>query len=191
MPAFTAATLAATAWDGSKQAIQALPVLRQARQIWIERVEADGGTQEEGLGFWIIALVGLMAAPLIGMAFCALADRRERGVAERGSDSRVRTALTSFLAETASLAFFAVFFWTALLWLSRGVPILKESTDQLVWFALKWRLLITMLLIVVSPQRSDLRLLAIDDTDARVCFRWVAVYLAVGPLYSFLIRLTL
>lgn len=54
------------------------------------------------------------------------------------------------------------------------VPILKGSADLVVWFALKWRRLITVLLIVVSPQRSDLRLLAIDDTDAQVCFRWVA-----------------
>jgi len=67
------------------------------------------------------------------------------------------------------------------------VPILKESANQLVWSALKWRLLITVLLIVLSPRRADLRLLAIDDADAGVCFRWVAVYLAVIPFYPFLI----
>jgi hypothetical protein len=44
-------------------------------------------------------------------------------------------------------------------------------------------------LIVVSPQRADLRLLAFDDTDARICFRWLAVYFAVIPLSSFLIWL--
>ena len=44
----------------------------------------------------------------------------------------------------------------------------------------------TVLLIVLSPRRADLRLLAIDDADARVCFRWVAVYLPMIPLYPFL-----
>lgn len=106
LPAFTAAALAATAWEGSKQAIQALPVLRQAPQTWIEKVEADGGTQGEALGFWIVSLAGLMAAPLIGMAFRALADRWARGVTERGPDTRVGIALTSFLPEIASLALF-------------------------------------------------------------------------------------
>jgi moderate conductance mechanosensitive channel len=189
LPAFTAANVAARAWDGSKQAIEALPVLREAPQTWIEKVEADGGPRGVALGFWIVALAGLLAAPLISMAFRALADRQETGVAERGPGSRLRIAITRFLAEITSLAFFGIFFWAALLWVSQGVPILKESSDQLVWFALKWRLLIIVLLSVVSPQRADLRLLAIDDTDARVCFRWVAVYLAVGPMYSFLIWL--
>ena len=184
LPTFSAAYLAALVWDGSKQAIHALPVLRQAPQIWIGKVEADGGSQGVALGFWIVALAGLMAAPLIGIAFRALADRRETRVAERGPDSRLRIAAMWFLAKMASLAFFGVFFWVALLWVSQGVPLLKESADQLVWFALRWRLLIIVLLIVVSPQRADLRLLAIDDTDAWVCFRWVAVYLAVSPLCS-------
>ena len=35
-PTFTAASLTAQVWEGSKQAVQALPVLRQAPQIWIE-----------------------------------------------------------------------------------------------------------------------------------------------------------
>ena len=67
-PTFSAAYLAARVWDGSKQAIQALPVLRQAPQIWIGKVEADGGTPEVALGFWLVALAGLTAAPPIGVA---------------------------------------------------------------------------------------------------------------------------
>jgi hypothetical protein len=185
LPALTAATLATRAWNGSKQAIQALPVLRQAPQTWIAKVEADGGTQGVAVGFWFVVLAGLMAAPLIGMAFRALADRQETGIA--GPHTRVRIALTWFIAEIASLTFFGVFFWAALLWVARGVPILRESADQLVLFALKWRFLITVLRIVVSPQRADLRLLAIDDIDARITFRWVAVYLALSTLSSFLI----
>src|SRR5271156_871456 len=89
----------------------------------------------------------------------------------------------------STLACFGVFLWAALLWISRGVPILGESADQLVWFALKWRLLIIVLMIVVSPQRADLRLLAFDDTDARICFWWLAVYFAVISLSSILIWL--
>jgi len=43
------------------------------------------------------------------------------------------------------------------------------------------------LLIVVSPSRPNLRLLAIDDVDARTCWRWIAVYMAINPLAVFLI----
>jgi small-conductance mechanosensitive channel len=185
-PTFTAARLAARVWDGSKQAVQALPALRQAPQIWIEKVVADGGEPGVAFGFWMLALAGLMAAAPIGIAFRALADRLTR-VTERGSPARWRIAIIWVLAAIASLAVFGLLFLAVLLWVSRGVPILKESADQLVWSALKWRLLITVLLIVLSPRRADLRLLAIDDADARVCFRWVAVYLVVIPLYPFLI----
>jgi small-conductance mechanosensitive channel len=189
LPTFSAAYLAARVWDGSKQAIQALPVLRQAPQIWIGKVEADGGTPDVALGFWIVALAGLATAPLIAVAFRTLVDRQQARVSEARPTPRLWVAVIRFLAELTSLALFGVFLWAALLWISRGVPILGESADQLVWFALKWRLLITVLLIVVSPQRADLRLLAFDDTDARICFRWLAVYFAVIPLSSFLIWL--
>ena len=188
-PVFNAANVAAQAWKGSKQAVQALPFLRRMPQIWIEQVEADGGTPEVALWFWIVALAGLAAAPLIGVAFRTLVDRQQTRVSEVRPTPRFWVAVIRFLAELASLALFGVFLWAALLWISRGVPILGESADQLVWFALKWRLLITVLMIVVSPQRADLRLLAFDDTDARICFSWLAVYFAVIPLSPFLIWL--
>ena len=184
-PTFTAASLAAQVWDGSRQAVQALPALLQAPQIWIEKVAAGGGGPGVAFGFWMVALAGLMAAAPIGMAFRALADRQTR-VTGRGPPARWRTAVIWFLASITSLAVFGLLFLGVLLLVSRGVPILKESADQLVWSALKWRLLITVLLIVLSPRRPDLRLLAIDNADARLCFRWVAVYLAVIPLYPFL-----
>ena len=189
LPTFSAAYLAARVWDGSKQAIQALPVLRQAPQIWIGKVEAEGGTPEVALGFWLVALAGLAAAPQIGAAFRMLVDRHQTRVSEVEPTPRFWVAVIRFLAELASLACFGVLLWAALLWISRGVPILGESADRLVWFALKWRLLIIVLMIVVSPQRVDLRLLAFNDTDARICFRWLAVYFAVIPLSSFLIWL--
>jgi moderate conductance mechanosensitive channel len=188
-PAFNAANVAAQVWGGSRQAVQALPFLRRAPQIWIEQVEAAGGTPEVALGFWVVAFAGLAAAPLLGAAFRTLADRQQTRASEVGPTPRLSAAVIQFLAELASLAFFGAFLWAALLWISRNVPILEESADQLVWFALKWRLLITALMLVLSPRRADLRLLAIDDTDARICFRWLAVYFAVIPLSPFLIWL--
>jgi hypothetical protein len=44
-------------------------------------------------------------------------------------------------------------------------------------------------MFVVSPQRPDLRLMAIDDADARICVRWLTVYLTVNPFYPFLVGL--
>src|SRR5271156_6921716 len=105
LPSFTAATLAARAWDGSKQAIQALPVLRQAPQIWIGKVEADGGTPEVALGFWLVALAGLAAAPPIGAAFRTLVDRQQTRVSEVEPTPRFWVAVIRFLAELASLVF--------------------------------------------------------------------------------------
>ena len=42
-PTITAANRTAQVWEGSKRAVQALPALRQAPQIWIEKVAAGGG----------------------------------------------------------------------------------------------------------------------------------------------------
>src|SRR6516225_12425706 len=135
-PVFNAANVAAQAWNGSKQAVQALPFLRRMPQIWIEQVEADGGTPEVALWFWIVALAGLAAAPLIGVAFRTLVDRlQQTRVSEVRPTPRFWVAVIRFLAELASLALFGVFLWAALLRISRGVPILGESADQLLWFA--------------------------------------------------------
>jgi small-conductance mechanosensitive channel len=188
-PSFTTANFAAQVWEGGKQAIRAIPALRQAPQVWIERVEADGGTPGEALRFWMVALAGLVAAPLIGQGFRALFDRQQTRVSEPGLAPRLRVAMIRFLAAAASLAFFGTLFWLALLCVSPGRPILEETADRLVWSALQWRFSILVLLIVVSPYRPDLRLLAIVDADARVCSRWLAVYLAVNPLNVFLIWL--
>jgi hypothetical protein len=49
-------------------------------------------------------------------------------------------------------SFFGVLFWTALLCVSPGQPILEETADQLVWAALKWRLsIIAMLIRFAAP----------------------------------------
>src|SRR6516165_8355784 len=125
-PTTTAASLAAQIWDGSKQAVQALPALRRAPQIWIEKVVAGGGGPGVALGFWMVALAGLMAAAPIGMAFRALADRLTR-VTEQGAVPRWRIAIIWFLATIASLAVLGLLLLDVLLWVSRAVPILKES----------------------------------------------------------------
>ena len=73
--------------------------------------------------------------------------------------------------------------------ISMGRSILAETADRLVWTALQWRLSIVLLVIILSTRRSDLRLLAIDDVDARVCSRWFSVYLTVAPFNFFVVWL--
>src|SRR6266404_3037408 len=186
----TSAILAAQVWEATKQALRALPVLLQAPQIWVRRVEAEGGARRAALRFWVIALAGFMAAPLIGMGIRALLDRGP--VVEAGLAPRLRAAFIRFLVAVAGLAVFAFLFCTALigmLALSAGRPILEETADHLIWTALQWRVSIVLLTIIVSPRRPDLRLLAIDDADARVCSRWFSVYLAAAPVHVFAVWL--
>jgi moderate conductance mechanosensitive channel len=188
-PSLTTATFATQIWEATRGAVRAIPALRRMPRVWITRVEVAGGTPGTAVNFWVVALAGLIAAPLIGRAFRALADRRQTRVIEPGLAPRLRAASFRFFAATASVAFFATLFWFALLCVSSGVPLLEETADRLVWGALKWRLSIIALLVVVSPYRPDIRLLAVDDADARTCSRWVAVYLAINPLNIFLIWL--
>jgi moderate conductance mechanosensitive channel len=186
----TSAILAAQVWEAAKQAVRAMPVLLEAPQVWIQRVEAEGGTRRAALRFWVIALAGFMAAPLIGLGIRALLDRGP--VVEAGLAPRLRAAFIRFLVAVAGLAVFAFLFCTALigmLALSAGRPILEETADHLIWTALQWRVSIVLLTIIVSPHRPDLRLLAIDDADARVCSRWFSVYLAAAPLNVFAVWL--
>jgi moderate conductance mechanosensitive channel len=174
-------------WEATKQAMRAVPTLRQAPQVWVRRVEAEGGTRDAALRFWAIALAGLIAAPLIGLGMRALLDRRQ--VVEPGLTPRLRAALIRFLVAASAVAAFAFLFCGALMAISMGRPILAETADRLVWAALQWRLSIVLLVIVVAPRRSDLRLLAIDDADALICSRWFSVYLAVAPLNFFVVWL--
>ena len=184
---FTSVDFAAQVWVATKDAVRAVPNLLQAPQVWVRRVEAEGGTRSAALIFWAIALAGLVAAPLIGTGMRALLERRQ--VVQPGLAPRLRAALVKLLVAVAGLATFAFLFCTALLAVSAGQPLLEETADRLIWAALQWRLSIVVLIIVVSPHRSDLRLLAIDDGDARICSRWFAVYLTVAPFNFFLIRL--
>jgi small-conductance mechanosensitive channel len=188
-PLPTTANLAAGVWEATGRALRAVPVFRYAPQRWFEEVEAEGGASGTALWFWVIGVAGLIAAPLIGRGFRRLLDRRQSRVTDAGMAPRLRVGAIRLFVAVGSLAVFAIVFWAALLAVSSGRPILEETADQLVWAALKWRLSIILLLIVLSPRRPDLRLLAIDDGDARACFRWLAGYLTMNPFNVFLIWL--
>ena len=183
----TGMKLTALIWAATKEAVRAVPVLSEAPQLWVRYVEAEGGTRGAALRFWAIALAGLVAAPLIGLGMRALLDHRQ--VVGPGLTPRLRAALIRFLVAGGALAVFAFLFCAVLMAVSMGRPILAETADRLVWTALQWRLSIVLLIIVVSPRRSDLRLLAIDDADARICSRWFSVYLAVAPFNFFVVWL--
>jgi small-conductance mechanosensitive channel len=174
-------------WDETKKAMRAVPALQQVPQIWVRHVEAERGTGDDALRFWAIALAGLVAAPLIGLGMRAAFDHRV--VVAPGLAPRLRAAFIRFLVAAGALAIFAFLFCAVLMAVSMGRPILAETADRLVWTALQWRLSIVLLIIVVSPRRSDLRLLAIDDADARICSRWFSVYLAVAPFNFFVVWL--
>jgi moderate conductance mechanosensitive channel len=186
-PLMTGMKLTVRIWEETKKAMRAVPALRQVPQVWVRHVEDEGGTRDDALRFWAIALAGLVAAPLIGMGMRAAFDRRIVVAQELGP--RLRAAFIKVLIATFALAIFAFLFCAALMAISMGRPILAETADRLVWTALQWRLSIVLLVIVVSPRRSDLRLLAIDDADARVCSRWFSVYLAVAPFNFFVVWL--
>jgi len=174
-------------WGATKQAVRAVPALFQVPQVWVREVEVEGGTRDAALRFWAIALAVLVAAPLIGSAARALFDRRS--VVEPGLGPRLRAAFIKLLVAAVGLAVFAFLFSAALMAISMGRPILAQTADRLVWTALQWRLSIVLLSIVLSPHRSDLRLLAIDDADARICSRWFWVYLTVAPFNFFVVWL--
>jgi moderate conductance mechanosensitive channel len=186
-PLMTGMKLTARMWEATKQAVRAVPVLREAPQVWVERVEAEGGTRDAALRFWAVALAGLMAAPLIGMGMRAAFDRRT--AVAPGLGPRLRAAFIKFFVAAIGLTVFAFLFCAALMPISMGRPILAETADRLIWAALQWRLSIVLLIIIVSERRSDLRLLAIDDADARVCSRWFSVYLAVAAFNFFVVWL--
>jgi moderate conductance mechanosensitive channel len=174
-------------WEETKKAMRAVPALRQVPQVWVRHLEAEGGTRDDALRFWAIALAGLLAAPLIGMGMRTAFDRR--AVVEPGLASRLRAAFIKLLVAAFALGVFAFILCAALMAISMGRPILAETADRLVWAALQWRLSIVLLTIVLSPRRSDLRLLTIDDADARVCSRWFSFYLTVAPLNFFVVWL--
>ena len=188
-PAPTSADLAARIWEATSRALHALPNLTQLPAVWLRRVEIDGAPPRQALGFWAIAVAGLLCAPLIGLGVRRLFDHWWTAAAEPSLATRLLAAATRFVASFVALAVFALLFWLALLGSSSGRPIMAATADQLIWGALAWRLALIALVVIVSPYRPDLRLVAIDDADARTTFRWLAGYAALNPLYVFLVWL--
>src|SRR5215469_8491265 len=120
---------AAQIWEATKQAMRAVPVLLQMPQVWVQRVEAEGGARDGALRFWAIALSGLVAAPLIGWGMRVAFDRRV--VVEPGLASRLRAAFIKFLVAAGGLAVFALLFGAVLMAVSMGRPILAQTADRL------------------------------------------------------------
>jgi len=79
-PLMTGMKLTVRIWEETKQAMRAVPALRQVPQVWVRHVEAEGGTRDDVLRFWAIALAALVAAPVIGLGMrAALATRALSG----------------------------------------------------------------------------------------------------------------
>ncbi|MBV8507916.1 MAG: mechanosensitive ion channel [Alphaproteobacteria bacterium] len=96
--------------------------------------------------------------------------------------SHLRAALLRAAATALSLPVFAAVFWVALVSVAAGNRLLDDAADRIVWMALEWCIAIAALVIVFSPSRADLRLLGIDDDDARHCVRWLGLYATLTPL---------
>lgn len=184
----TTASLANEIWSATGEALASLPLLAEVPQRWAALAGAEGIPHHAATRFWIIALAGLMASPLIGQFARRLFDSRRRPV-EPGLMPRLHAAGVKLLIAVASLAVFGIAYWTVLFFASLGGLILEQTADHLVWAVLKWRLLIIALAIIVPPYRPDLRLVAIDNADAAIWSRWVAVYLALNPAIWFVERL--
>ncbi|MBV8121343.1 MAG: mechanosensitive ion channel [Alphaproteobacteria bacterium] len=183
----TSAGLATDIWANTMEALRSLPLLAAAPQRWAALTAAEGVPRKAAIRFWIMALAGLAAPPLIGQFARRLFDNRRRPVVEPGLMPRLHAGGVTLLIALASLAVFGVAYWAALLFASSGGPVLEQTADHLVWAVLKWRLLIIALAVIVSPYRPDLRLVAIGDADAAIWSRWVAVYLALNPAIVFAI----
>src|SRR5260221_2591924 len=154
-PVPTSADLAARIWEAGTRAVRAIPNLAQVPEVWIRRAEDDGATKQEARWFWAIAIVGLAAAPLIGRGVRRLFGQRQIAATELGSAPRLGASTNRLLVALAALAVFSILFWTALLGVSVGRPIMEETADQLVWGAFEWRLSLSRSVISFSPGRPD------------------------------------
>src|SRR5215472_14092148 len=112
-PLMTGMKMTVRMWEETKKAMRALPALWQVPQVWVRHVQAEGGSRDDALRFWAIALAGLVAAPLVGRGMRALFDRRQ--IVEPALGSRLRAAFIKFLVAAFALAIFAFLFCAALM----------------------------------------------------------------------------
>jgi hypothetical protein len=168
-------------WQSINQALHAVAHLRKAPAYWRAETADLNDSAAVSVRFSLIVIGGLLAAPVIGLAMRRLFDRGIMRITQ-GPDAPLRTALLTGAATAVSLPIFAALFWVALVGASSSSRLLDEATDRIVWAALEWRVAIAVFVIVFSPRRGDLRLLRIDDDDARRCMRWLGFYATVSPL---------
>ncbi len=178
----TNAELLARVWDSTSEALKAVPLLREAPAYWLAATAGLSNAAVVSQRFWLITLIGVLAAPLIGWAMRRLLDRGVMAAAGWRAGSRLRIALLRLTASLVGLLVFTALFWIALVSISTGERLLEETADRVVRAVLEWRLAILALIVVLSPGRDDLRLLRIDDADAARCMRWLRVYAAIAPL---------
>jgi moderate conductance mechanosensitive channel len=183
----TSATLAYRMWTETTAALRALPALVDAPRLWEQRVVVSGGSKDAALGFWIVTLVGLIAAPLIGRGMRKVTAHRLAAVNAAEFAGRFRPVALRLISAILGLSVFAAVFWASLLAASAGNHMLELTADRVVLAALQWRLAIVAIIIVIAADRPDLRLFAIDDAGARRCDRWIAGYATLSPFYLLLI----
>lgn len=172
--------------DSASRALASVAQLRDLPAYWrraLGPVPDDGVVSQR---FWLVVIVGLVAAAIIGSALQHLFDREVSRFALR-PEPPLRRALRRAGVIALSLGAFAALFWLALVGVASGNRLLNEISDRVVWAALEWRIAIAILTIIFSPERGELRLLGIVDDDARRCMPWLAFYATVSPVnYTFL-----
>lgn len=180
--AVTNAELLARVWHGLAEALRAFPQLRSTPAYWLAATADLENSTAVAQHFWLVILIGVLAAPLIGWATRHLLDRAIMGAVDPRTGSRLRVALLRLAISVVSLVAFGTIFWIALVTISAGNRLLDETADHIVLAVLEWRLAILALIVVLSPGRAELRLLRIDDADATRCMRWLRIYAVIAPL---------
>jgi hypothetical protein len=160
----TNAALVARIWDACRDALGSVRLLREAPAYWITAVGDQDDAGAVSLRFWLIALLGLLAALLVGWAIYRLLDRSIAAVDLRAG-SRLRAALLRLTLSLVGVLVFATLLWIALVAASAGNRLLEETADRVVRALIERRLAILALIVVFSPSRGDLRLL-VDGRDA-------------------------
>lgn len=178
----TKAELLARVCDGISDAFRALPLLQAVPAYWLAATADLDNPIAVAQRYWFTILIGVLAAPLIGWGMRRLLDRGVLAPAGPRIASRLRVALLRLAISLVSLVVFASLVWIALVSISGGNRLLDETADRVVLAILEWRVAILALIVVLSPNRADLRLLRIDDTDAARCMRWLRIYAVIAPL---------
>lgn len=187
--AWTSGDLVALVHQRAGAAIAAIPGLAALPARWTERVAQEGGTANGTPLFWCATLLGLLAVPFISALVQGFAGRHLRPSSSDDLLPRLKDSAIHLAIAFTTMATLATLLWMLLLAVAPAVPIVRETADQFVIAAVKWRIYIVALLLILSPELPQLRLPHIDDADARTIRRWLGIYLFLNPFFIFLIRL--